>query len=97
METRASRFISAEQLPIMQGDSIVLDVTGDSLLDYNGSLEIKAVGTIKPTAVATGRTVVPQRLSIAQLCSNLSTIECTLVKISRRLQQVAPLTPATEH
>ncbi|HYK45921.1 MAG TPA: DUF5689 domain-containing protein, partial [Parafilimonas sp.] len=64
------------------GDSIVLDVTGDSLLDYNGSLEIKALGTIKPAAVATGRTVVPQRLSIAQLSSNLSSIECTLVKIS---------------
>lgn len=65
------------------GDSIVLDVTGDSLQNYNGSLEIKtAAGTIKPTPVATGRTVIPQQLSIAQLNSNLSNIEYTLVKIS---------------
>ena len=65
------------------GDSIVLDVTGDSLQNYNGSLEIKtANGTIKPTPVATGRTVIPQQLSISQLNDNLSKIEFTLVKIT---------------
>ncbi|MFT4152372.1 DUF5689 domain-containing protein [Parafilimonas sp.] len=65
------------------GDSIVLDITGDSLQNYNGSLEIKtASGTIKPTPVATGRTVIPQQLSIAQINSNLSDIEFTLIKIS---------------
>jgi hypothetical protein len=65
------------------GDSIVLDVTGDSLLNYNGSLEIKtATGTIKPTPVATGRTVIPQELSISQLSTNLSNAEYTLIKIS---------------
>ncbi len=65
------------------GDSIVLDVTGDSLQNYNGSLEIKtASGTIKPTPVATGRTVIPQQLSISQLSDNLSNIEYTLIKIT---------------
>lgn len=65
------------------GDSIVLDVTGDSLQNYNGSLEIKtASGTVKPTPVATGRTVIPQQLSISQLNSKLSDIEFTLIKIS---------------
>jgi len=64
------------------GDSIELDVTGDSLLDYQGSLEIKtASGTVKPTPVATGKTVIPQQLSISQLNSNLSDIEFTLIKI----------------
>ncbi|SFQ43598.1 DUF5689 domain-containing protein [Parafilimonas terrae] len=64
------------------GDSIVLDVTGDSLQNYNGSLEIKtASGTIKPDPVATGKTVIPQQLSIAQLNSNLPDIEYTLIKI----------------
>lgn len=64
------------------GDSIVLDVTGDSLQNYNGSLEIKtASGTIKPDPVATGKTVIPQQLSIAQLSSNLPDIEYTLIKI----------------
>ena len=65
------------------GDSIVLDVTGDSLQNYNGSLEIKtSYGTIKPTPVATGRSVIPQQLSISQLNDNLSNIEFTLVKIT---------------
>ncbi len=65
------------------GDSIVLDITGDSLQNYNGSLEIKtASGTIKPTPVATGRTVIAQQLSISQLNSNLSNIEFTLIKIT---------------
>lgn len=64
------------------GDSIVLDVTNDSLQNYNGSLEIKTTpGTIKPTPVATGINVIPQVLSISQINSNLSNIEFTLVKI----------------
>ncbi len=65
------------------GDSIVLDITGDSLLNYQGSLEIKtANGTIKPNPVATGKTVIPQQLSISQLNDNLSDLEFTLIKIS---------------
>ena len=64
------------------GDSIVLDVTGDSLQNYNGSFEIKtSFGTIKPTPVATGKTVIPRELSISQLNTDLSDIEFTLVKI----------------
>jgi hypothetical protein len=65
------------------GDSIVLDVTGDSLLNYNGSLEIKtASGTIKPIPVATGKTIIPQQFSISQLNTILSNTEYTLIKIS---------------
>lgn len=64
------------------GDSIVLDVTGDSLQNYNGSLEIKTTpGTIKPTPVATGRRVIPQEFSISKISTNLSDIEYTLIKI----------------
>ncbi len=64
------------------GDSIVLDVTGDSLQNYNGSLEIKTTGgTLKPTPVATGKTVIPQELSISQINANISNIEYTLLKI----------------
>jgi hypothetical protein len=64
------------------GDSIVLDITGDSLINYNGSLEIKTkYGTDKPTAIATGINIVPRELTIQQLKDNLSDIEGTLVKI----------------
>jgi len=64
------------------GDSIVLDITGDSLQNYQGSLEIKtSSGTIKPNTVATGKTVIPKEFSISQLNDNLSNTEFTLVKI----------------
>jgi len=64
------------------GDSIVLDITGDSLQNYNGSLEIKTTsGTIKPTPVAAGKTIIPQELSISQISNNITNIEYTLVKV----------------
>ena len=58
-----------------------MDVTGDSLKSYKGSLEIDAYGTTKPTPVTTGITVIPQILTIQQLSDNLGDIEYTLVKI----------------
>lgn len=65
------------------GDSIVLDITGDSLLSYQGSLEIKrAYGSSKPTPVATGKTVAVKNVTISTLLANFSNYEYTLVKIS---------------
>ncbi len=64
------------------GDSIVLDITGDSLLNYKGSLEIKTVyGAAKPTPVATGSVVTPKEMTVQQLNENLADIEYTVVKI----------------
>ena len=64
------------------GDSIVLDISGDSLLSYRGSLEIKtAYGTTPPASVATGKVVAPTVLTLSQLNSSLSDIEFTVVKI----------------
>ena len=68
------------------GDSVVVDITGDSLQNYKGALEIKtAYGTTPPAAVATGKTVTPQIFTIAQINTNIATIENTLVKISHAL------------
>ncbi len=64
------------------GDSIVLDISGDSLLNYRGSLEVKtAYGAVQPAPVATGKIVTPLVLTITQLNSMLSDIEFTLIKI----------------
>ncbi len=64
------------------GDSIVLDVTGDSLLNYRGSLEIKTpYGATPPTPIATGKTIAPNVLTVSQLNASLSDIEFTLVQI----------------
>ena len=72
------------------GDSIVLDITNDSLLNYRGSLEIKTTfGTVKPTPVATGRVVTPLIKTIAELNSGLaaslgssSNLELVMVKLT---------------
>ena len=64
------------------GDSIVLDITGDSLINYRGSLEIKTIyGTAKPTPVATNKTVFPVEINVQNLSAALSDIEFTLIKI----------------
>lgn len=66
------------------GDSIVLNITGDSLINYNGSLEIKAQrGTPLPAVVATGKTVTPAEMSISQLNNSINDVEYTLVKIRK--------------
>jgi Family of unknown function (DUF5689) len=69
-------------VPYNIGDSIVVDVTDDSLISYKGSLEVKTTfGTTPPSPVATGKVVVPAVYTIQQLSDNLSNIEYTLVKV----------------
>lgn len=71
------------------GDSIIIDVTGDSLLNFRGSLEIKkAFGATPPAPVATGRTIVPAVKTISELVAamnqplgNPANIEFTVVRV----------------
>jgi hypothetical protein len=63
------------------GDSIILNLAGDSLTEYKGSYEISAYGATQPVAVATGRTVVPQIVTISELNAALSSYEFSLVQI----------------
>ena len=72
------------------GDSIVLDITNDSLLNYRGSLELKTpVGFTVPAPAATGRVIAPLVRTIAELNTGLGlslsaagNLDCVLVKIS---------------
>lgn len=64
------------------GDSVLLDLTGDSLLNNNGSLEIKApAGAVKPAPVATNRAVAPMEITIKQLTDDFKNYEYVLLKI----------------
>jgi len=54
------------------GDSLVIDVTGDSLLNYRGSMEIKIMGTTNATKVASGKSVTPVTLTLAALNADLA-------------------------
>ena len=72
------------------GDSIVLDITNDSLLSYRGSLELKTpFGFTLPAPAATGRVVTPLLKTIAELYTALGlalnapgNLELVLVKLS---------------
>jgi hypothetical protein len=63
------------------GDSLLIDVTGDSLLMFQGALEVKRSSSAKPVPLATGKTVLPYQLTIAQLNAEFPKYESTLVKI----------------
>ena len=81
------------------GDSVVIDITGDSLIKFRGSLEVKAASAHYVAAVATGKTVTPATVTLGQLNTALGTplgsstnIEYTLVKV---VDATATGSPAT--
>lgn len=64
------------------GDSLVVDVTGGTLQEYQGAMEISLSSSALPSsAVATGKTVTPKVLTVADISSQLPDIEYTLVTI----------------
>lgn len=64
------------------GDSIEVNITGGTLSSYNGMLQVKlSAATLPSGTLATGITVTPTTTTIAQLNSNIATIENTLIKI----------------
>ncbi len=71
------------------GDSIAFNITGDSLLNYRGSLELKTpAGTAYPSPIAVGKVVTPKVKTIAELNAALDAplgsplnFELSMVKI----------------
>lgn len=65
------------------GDSVYVDITGGTLTNYKGMLEINLPATALPkAAIATGKNIVPNVVTIAQLINNISTLENTLLQIN---------------
>jgi Fe-S cluster assembly iron-binding protein IscA len=64
------------------GDSIIVNITGGTLTNNNGLLEVSLSPSALPsTAAGTGKIITPQQLTISQLVANISTAECTLVRL----------------
>jgi predicted extracellular nuclease len=64
------------------GDSLVVDVTGGTLQEYNGAMEISLSAAALPSAaIATDRVVIPKELTIAEITAQLPAIEYTLIKV----------------
>ena len=70
------------------GDSILIDITGDSLINFRGSLQLVATIAQRTAPVATGKTVAPRTMTLAQIDTSLNAalgsawhIENTLCKV----------------
>lgn len=70
------------------GDSVLIDITGDSLINFRGSLQVLANVSQRTAPVATGRTVTPRNVTLALLDTALNAplgsawhLENTLVKV----------------
>ena len=81
-------FGSAVTVDYNIGDSVVIDITGDSLIKFRGSLEVKALSAHFVPAVATGKVVTPKTVTISELNTALdkplgdpANIEYTLIKV----------------
>lgn len=76
-------------VPFSVGDSLILDITNDSLITYRGYLQVKKASFgVYPLTFGTQRTVAPQVKTIAQINAALSlplfdpgNFENTLVKV----------------
>ncbi len=71
------------------GDSLLIDVGGLTLTQFNGFIEVKTVPPANVSVVGTGKTVVPKQMTIAQLIAGLTTgsslsssIDYTLVTLT---------------
>ena len=64
------------------GDSLLIDATGAKLQLYNGAMELTGLSSSKISKKATGKTVAPVILTIAQLNASFAQYESVLVKIS---------------
>ncbi|NBX28517.1 MAG: hypothetical protein EBR55_09800, partial [Chitinophagia bacterium] len=71
---------STTVVPYKPGDSVIVDITGDSLINYKGTTEIKGATLSSVTKVGTG-TIIPKVLTIAQLNANFANYEATLVQV----------------
>ena len=82
------------------GDSILIDITGDSLINFRGALEVKGLASQITAPKATNKNIVPKEKTIAQIKAALAlplgdpgNFEYTLITV--RDASISPISPAT--
>ncbi|RYZ55654.1 MAG: hypothetical protein EOP49_02420 [Sphingobacteriales bacterium] len=73
------RFGAAHQFDL--GDSLVINVSGGTLSEYQGTLQLANVSTSNAVALATGISVTPRVVTLSALNANFEDYESTLVKV----------------
>lgn len=64
------------------GDSLEINISGATLKEYRGKLELENVSTSKTTKLGAGKSITPKVVTIDQIANNFSDYESTLVKIA---------------
>ena len=75
----AIRFTAAHTFAL--GTKLTIDLSGDSLINFKGGLEVTPVANGNAVATGTG-TITPQVATVAQINANAAAWESTLVKIT---------------
>lgn len=65
------------------GDEIKVDISGTTLLEFNGLLEVDAADNANVTVIGHPGDVTPRGATVADVLSNLQSWESTLVKIDK--------------
>ena len=72
----------AGDVPYKLGDSLLIDLSGTSLANSKGTLQLTGVSASKITKVAEGINVKPVQMALSELAANFSLYEGTLVQVS---------------
>lgn len=64
------------------GDSLEVNITGATIKDYRGKLELENVSASRTTRLAAGRTITPRTVTISEISANFDKYESTLVRIA---------------
>ena len=63
------------------GDKVEINITGATLEEFNGLLQVSQLATTTSTVVSTGNSVTPRVATLAQINTNSETWESTLVRV----------------
>ena len=72
---------SATTIPFVTGDSLVVDITGATLTNYKGSLQISNLSLSKIQKAAAGKVIVPTVVTLTDLTTNFNQLESVLVQV----------------
>lgn len=64
------------------GDKVEINLSGGSLDQFNGLLQVSGLATTTVTTVSSGNSVTPRVATIAQILANAETWESTLVRVN---------------
>ena len=63
------------------GDKVEINITGATLEEFSGLLQVSQLGTTTSTVVSTGNSVTPRVATLTQINANSETWESTLVRV----------------